>query len=220
MVLSYPLALDDFAATLLVEEVTFHLPEMLAVSRTRGGDQLTSDVAERLWTGRMNIGRLQADEARNHEVLVSLLGQAGRTFYVYDRRRPYPQLDPTGSILGASSVSILALGGDPRELSLAGLPVGYTLSRGDYLAFDYTFNAVSRRALHRVVASTVVASGAGETALFEVEPFIRPGAVATAAVTLKRASCKAVKAAGSTTPGSGRSSLIEGLGFDWLQTLL
>ncbi|WP_295081166.1 hypothetical protein [Tabrizicola sp.] len=219
MPLSYPLPLATFADSLLVAEASCELPEQLAQSRTAGGEQLTADLAERLWTGRINIGAQQRHEVGVQEVLVSLLGQAGRTFLMYDRRRPNPLLDPTGSILGAASVTILALGGDPRELSLTGLPVGYTLSRGDYLSFAYTSLAVSRQALHRVVDATVVANGSGQTALFEVEPFIRPGAVTGAAVTLRKAFCKAVKVAGSGTPNTGRSSLSEGLGFDWVQSL-
>ena len=219
MALTYPLALATFADSLLVAEASCELPEQLAQSRTAGGEQLTADLAERLWTGRIDIGFQQQHEVGVQEVLVSVLGQAGRTFLMYDRRRPYPLLDPTGSILGASSVSILALGGDPRELSLAGLPVGYTLSRGDYLSFAYTSLSVTRQALHRVVDATVVANGSGQTALFEVEPFIRPGAAAAAAVTLKKAHCKAVKMAGPGTQNTGRSTLSEGLGFNWVQSL-
>lgn len=219
MPLTYPLSLATFADSLLVAEASCELPEQLAQSRTAGGEQLTADLAERLWTGRINIGDQQRHEVGVQEVLVSLLGQAGRTFLMYDRRRPNPLLDPTGAILGASTPTILALGADPRELSLTGLPAGYTLSRGDYLSFAYTSLAVSRQALHRVVDSTVVANGAGQTALFEVEPFIRPGAVTGAAVTLRKAFCRAVKVAGSGSPNTGRSSLSSGLGFDWVQTL-
>jgi hypothetical protein len=219
MPLTYPLSLAVFADTLLVKEASCVLPEQLAQSRTAGGEQLTADLAERLWTGRIDIGPQKRQEIGQQEVLVSLLGQAGRTFQMYDRRRPYPLLDPTGSILGVSAVTILALGGDPRELSLSGLPVGYTLSRGDYLSFAYTHLSVTRQALHRVVDATVVANGSGQTALFEVEPFIRPGAAAAAAVTLKKAFCKAVKVAGSTTANTGRSTWSEGLGFDWVQSL-
>lgn len=219
MPLTYPLPIATFADSLLVAEASCELPEQLAQSRTAGGEQLTADLAERLWTGRIAIAPQQKHEVGQQEVLVSLLGQAGRTFLMYDRRRPNPLLDPTGSILGAASVTILALGADPRELSLTGLPAGYTLSRGDYLSFAYTSLAVSRQALHRVVDATVVANGSGQTALFEVEPFIRPGAVAGAAVTLRKAFCRAVKVAGSGTPNTGKSSLSQGLGFDWVQTL-
>ena len=50
-------------------------------------------------------------------------------------------------------------------------------------------------------------------------PPIRPGAAAAAAVTLKKPFCKAVMVKGSAAPSDGRSTLYEGLGFDWVQTL-
>lgn len=177
MPLTFPLPLNVFADTLLVQEVTFDLPEMVEQSRTAGGEQLIADMGERLWTGRVSLGAMVRSEIGRPETLIQVLKQ-GRTFQIYDRRRMYPLLDPTGSVLGAASVSILALGTDPRELALAGLPVGYTLSAGDYLSFAYTSLGVTRQALHRVVDAAVVANGSGQTALFEVVPPIRPGAVA------------------------------------------
>lgn len=218
MALSFPLSLAIFADTLLVQDASCDLPEQVQMSRTAGGEQLTADMAERLWTGRINLGPMVRSEVGRPEALIQVLKQ-GRTFHMFDKRRPYPLLDPTGSILGASSVTILALGGDARELSLAGLPVGYTLSAGDYLSFDYTDLSITRRALHKVVATSVVADGSGNTALFEVVPALRPGAVAGAAVTLKKPYCKAVMVAGSATPSTGRSTLYDGIGFDWVQSL-
>lgn len=214
MALVFPLALATFIDTLLVEDVSCDLPELIEQSRTAGGEQLTADLGERLWTGRVGLGRMVRTEVGRPETLIQVVKQ-GRTFNVYDRRRPNPLLDPTGAILGAASVTILALGGDPRELSLAGLPAGYTLSSGDYLSFAYG----TRQALHRVVDTTVVANGSGQTALFEVIPAIRPGAAVAAPVALKKAFCRAVMVAGSASPSTGRSTLYEGLGFDWVQTL-
>lgn len=219
MALSFPLSIDDFADTLLVQRATCTLPEQLQQSRTAGGEQLSADMGERLWTGRIDLGKMTRSEIGRPEVLIETLKQAGRSFHMFDRRRPYPLLDPTGAVLGTSSVSILALGADPRELSLAGLPAGYTLSAGDYLSFAYTSLSITRQALHRVVNSTVTASGAGETPLFEVIPALRPGAAAAAPVTLKKAFCKAVLVVGSASPSDGASTLYEGLGFDWVQTL-
>jgi hypothetical protein len=198
--------------------MTCDLPEQVEQSRTQGGEQLTADMGERLWTGRINLGNLLRTEVGRPEALIQVLKQ-GRTFHMYDRRRPNPLLDPTGAILGASAVTILALGADPRELSLAGLPSGYTLSAGDYLSFAYTDLAVTRQALHKVVDLTVTASGAGQTPLFEVVPPIRPGAVAGAAVALRKPFCKAVMVTRTASPSQGRSTLYEGLGFDWVQTL-
>mgnify|MGYP000868745791 CR=1 FL=1 len=218
MALTYPLSLATFADTLLCARITCDLPEMVEQSRTAEGEQLMADMGERLWTGRIDLGPMKRTEIGRPEVLIQVVKQ-GKTFQCYDRRRMYPLLDPTGSVLGASSVTILALGGDPREMSLAGLPVGYTLSAGDYLSFAYTSLSVTRQALHRVVDTSVVANGSGQTALFEVVPPIRPGAAAAAAVTLKKPYCKAVMVAGSSSPSEGRSTLYEGLGFDWVQSL-
>lgn len=218
MALTYPLALATFVDTLLVARVTCDLPELVEQSRTAGGEQLMADMGERLWTGRIDLGPMMRTEVGRPETLIQVVKQ-GKTFQCYDRRRMYPLLDPTGSVLGASSVTILALGGDPREMSLAGLPVGYTLSTGDYLSFAYTSLSVTRQALHKVVDTTVVANGSGQTALFEVIPPIRPGAAAAAAVMLKKPFCKAVMVAGSASPSEGRSTWNEGLGFDWVQSL-
>lgn len=218
MALTYPLPLATFADTLLIAQASCYLPEQLAQSRTAGGEQLISDMGERLWTGRIELGPMQRHELGRPEALISLLRQAGRSFQMFDRRRNYPLLDPTGAILGAAAVTILALGADVREMSLTGLPVGYVLSAGDYLSFAYGSSPV-RQALHRIVDTTVTANGAGQTPLFEVVPGIRPGAVAGAVVTLKKPFCKAVIVAGSTTENTGRSTLSDGLGFDWVQSL-
>ena len=219
MALTFPLPLATFADTLLVAEATCFLPELVQQSRTAGGEQLTADMGERLWTGRITLGPMLRSEFGRPDVLISLLRQAGRPFLMYDRRRPNPLSDPAGTILGASSVTILALGADPRDMSLAGLPAGYTLSAGDYLSFAYTSLSVTRQALHKVVDATVVANGSGQTPLFEVHPAIRPGAAAGAAVSLRKPFCRAVMVAGSASEATGRSTLYEGLGFDWVQSL-
>ena len=216
MALTYPLALADFADILPIASLSFHLPEQVVMSRTGQGEVLTADIGDRLWQGRITLGRLTRAEAGRPEVLIELIRQAGRSFLIYDRHRTNPRLDPTGAILGASPVTILALGTDPRELSLAGLPAGYTLSAGDHLAFTY---GSGLRALHRIVTTTVVASGAGETPLFEVIPAIRPGAAPATAVDLRKAACKAVAVPGSIEEAIRTSTLSEGMAFDWVQTL-
>ncbi|MCU0826659.1 MAG: hypothetical protein MUE52_04475 [Tabrizicola sp.] len=217
MPLTYPLALADFADILPISSLSFHLPEQVVMSRNGKGEVLTADVGERLWQGRMTLGRLTRAEAGRPEVLIELVrGGAQHSFLIYDRHRTNPRLDPQGAILGASAVTILALGGDARELSLAGLPAGYVLSAGDHLSFAY---GSGLQALHRIVTTTVTASGAGQTPLFEVIPAIRPGAVAGASVQLKKAYCKAVAMPGSIEEAVRFSTLSEGMSFDWVQTL-
>lgn len=218
MPLTYPLPLATFADSLLVAQNSFTLPEQVQMSRTAGGEQLSSDVGERLWTGKIALGRMTRAEAGRPEVLIDLIRQTGRSFLMYDRYRSNPLLDPLGTILGAATVTILALAGDARELSLTGLPVGYTLSAGDYLSFAYGTSPV-RQALHRVVNPTVVANGLGQTALFEVTPAIRSGAAVAAPVQLKKAFCKAVAVYGSIEEAQRYSTMTEGLAFSWVQSL-
>lgn len=219
MPLAYPLSREAFWDILPVAQTAFELPENVELAATRGGEQLAAEAGERLWQGEVAIGRLTRAETGRPEVLVDLVRGPGRPFLAYDRTRPAPLLDPTGTILGAATPAILALNGsDARELRLQGLPAGYVLSAGDYLSFAYG-SAPVRQALHRVVDPTVTANGAGQTPFFEVVPHIRPGAAAAAAVTLVRPWCKAVLVFGSVTPMRGSRTIFDGLGFRFVQTL-
>ena len=217
MALAYPLTRAQFMDILPISAQSLTLPEQMELNRTGSGEQLAADLGDRLWQGEITLGRLMRSEAGRSEVLIDLSRQAGRSFLLYDTRRPAPLLDPTGSILGAATPTIDTLSGDPRELRVTGLPAGYVLSPGDYLSFTYGASPV-RYALHRVVATTT-ASGLGLTPLFEVTPHIRSGAVIGAAVTLRKAHCKAVILAGSVKDGVGRRTITEGIGFGYVQTL-
>lgn len=219
MPLSYPLAREVFFDILPVAAASFHLPENVEQAATRGGEQLAAEVGERLWRGEITLGRLELPETGRPEVLVDLLRAPGRSFMAYDRRRPYPLLDPGGTILGAAAPTILALNGsDARELRLQGLPAGYVLSPGDYLSFAYG-SAPVRQALHRVVDVSVTADGLGETPFFEVTPYLRQGALVGAGVQLGRAWCKAVLVFGSVSPMQGSHTIYDGLSFQFVQTL-
>ena len=148
--------------------------------------------------------------------MISLLRGAGRNFLAYDTRRPRPVSDPTGSILGASSPLLDTLNVNNRDLRISGLPAAYVLKQGDYLGFSY---GSGRRALHRVVPTTVTASGAGLTPLFEVVPMIRPGAVVATAVTLIKPVIKATVDPGSVNRGVTGAWVTTGASFRFSQTL-
>ena len=130
------------------------------MSQTGGGELLRADLAPMLWAGEIRLGPMAKAESAVPELMLDLLRPAGRTFYCYDARRAYPLLDPTGSILGAATPTIYALPAGGREMQLQALPVGYNLSPGDYLAFDYTVASVTRRALHRIVSDPAVVTSA------------------------------------------------------------
>lgn len=175
----------DIMNALPISDVSFMLNWQQEMSQMSGGTPRAADVGEELWLAKIGCSALTKHEARIAEALLDGLHGAIDTFYVWNARAPYPFADLTGATLGASAVTIYALGGDNKSLRLAGLPIGYVLSIGDYLSFD-TGNAPSaRRCLHRLTSGGI-ADGAGRTGVMSVTPHIRTGAANGLAVSLKK----------------------------------
>lgn len=217
MAYTFPLATSDFMDLLQIQQIGFDCPEQVEMSQTGGGELLRADLAPMLWTGEVRFGAMTRIEMADPDVLLDLLRPAGRTFYAYDTRRPAPLADPSGAILGASTPVINTIV-SARELRLGGLPSGYQLTRGDYLAFDYGTSPV-RRALHRVVAATVTTAGTGITPAFEVSPPLRAGAAGGAAVSLFKAACKAVIVPNTIDKGKTTRTTNQDMSFRFQQTL-
>lgn len=215
--LTFPLALSEFFDRCFAETVVFDLTENRRISETGGGEILTADLGPRLWEGRVvHYSRKHADSTVLSARL-NTLREAGRTFMVYDQRRGFPVADPGAAILGVSSPTIGSLNTDGRRLTVTGLPAGYVLTEGDYLAFTYGVSP-TRFALHQIV-TPVTANGSGVTPLFEVTPAIRPGAQVGTAVDLTKPACKAVILPGSVEPVSRGRSFSTGITYAWRQTL-
>lgn len=217
MPITFPLALADFMDLLSVARVTMSPRESVLQSTTRGGEVLRSDIGARLWGGRIVVAPASRAQMDQQVALAETLLEAQGSFMVARRSRHGPQADPTGAILGAAVPVILAVSIDWRDLSLAGLPAGYVLTRGDLLGFAYGTSPV-RHALHRVL-TTRTATGVGEITALSVTPLVRPGVTAGTPVTLVRPACKAVIVPESFDPDAEGGSLTEGFAFDWRQTL-
>lgn len=214
--ITFPLSSQDFFAGLRPLDWTLYLPDNRVSEETQGGEVVDADLGVRLWTGTVSLGALEPRSARAIQAKVSLLQQAGRSFFAYPRDAAFPAYDPKGQILGASLPLIHALP-NARELRLSGLPSGYQISAGDFLSFDYGTSPV-RTALHQVV-ETVIASGAGVTPAFEVMPPVRPGAALGAQVRLVRPHCKAKIVPGSASVPRFDRNFGEAPSFDFVQTL-
>ncbi|WP_370286928.1 hypothetical protein [Pseudooceanicola nanhaiensis] len=215
--LTFPLALGEFFDGLDASALGFDLTESMRHSQTQGGEVLVSDLGPRLWTFEVQVVTKTHAEARKGEALARMLRQAGRPFFAYDKTAAYPAADPGGVLLGAATPTIHTLGSDNRRMRVQGLPAGYVLSRGDPLSFAYGLDP-TRYAFHEVI-TPVTADGSGLTPLFEVSPFIRPGAQVGAAVTFLKPFCKAVMIPGSYRPGLRRPVVTEGFSFSAIQTL-
>lgn len=216
MALTFPLGIDTFFGGLGVSSATFWLPESLEMSRSGSGEILTADLGARLWSGSISLRPLRHDFASGIEAKLSALRQAGRSFFVHDRRHCSPAADHGGVILGAATPVVASVAANNRDLTISGLPAGYVLSDGDHLSFTYGGSPL-RYALHQIVVGDT-ADGAGEITV-EVTPHIRPGVSAGAAVTLVRPFCKALIVPGSTSPASASGHISTGITFDFIQTL-
>lgn len=218
MAYTFPLATAQFFENLPIKSLKFDAPEQVEVNQTGGGELLQADLAPMLWVGEVQLDVMTDLEKADAFAMLDILRPAGRTFYAYDSRRPGPLLDPTGTALGLSTPTIYSLPAGGREIRLQGLPVGYRLSRGDYIAFDYG-SAPVRRALHRIVSLPTAAGGTGLSPIMEVTPMIRAGAVVGAAVMLVKASCKAIVVPNSIDTGITLKTITNGASFRFQQTL-
>ena len=139
------------------------------------------------------------------------MSRAGASFLF----TPLHALKPIAHVTGSSgTISAMQNG---REMRVAGLPAGYTLTAGDFISFPYG-SSPTRYAFHQVV-ETVVANGSGLTGFFEVVPNIRAGALVGAVVTTASPVCKAVIVPGSVRDGTISGVEADGTTFDWTQTL-
>lgn len=215
--LTFPLALTEFYDLLPIGGCRMDMRESIDVGETEGGEVLTADIGTALWTGQIDMQTLEHHEAAAVRPVINVLRRAGTSFLVADATRPWPRLDPHGTLLGAATPTILAVGSSMREISIEGLPAGYQISRGDLISWTYG-SSPTRYALHECIGSAT-ADGAGETALIEVTPPIRPGTVAGAAVALLWPHCKARLVPGSADTGKSSHTITSEMTFRWTQTL-
>lgn len=184
-------------------------------SGTGAGEMLAADLGPMLWGASVETAPMYLDEAKQLRARILLLNGSIGTFYFWSPEAKGPQSDPTGTILGASTVTIESVGADNHSLAFNGLPAGYELTIGDMLDVDY--GSPTRRALFALTESGEASSG-GVTAELEVRPHIRPGIAAGAAVTLIKPAAK-VKVMPDTLSIENQGGLHASLRFQVRQTL-
>jgi hypothetical protein len=183
MALTFPLTLEAFADTLVVEAGSggFELRRFEESSGTGRGEIITRQIAPPAWAFSMALAPMRFSEAARVRSIMQALGSSNRARF-YDFTHHYPASDPTGSVLGAASVTISSIAAGGRAIALAGLPSGYQISAGDYASVGYSSG---RRALLQF-AESGVANGAGLTSQLEVRPHLPAAIAAGSAVLLKK----------------------------------
>ena len=88
MAMTFPLTLNGFWNLLPIESCPFDLPEMVQVSRSRGGELMQAEIGTRLWSADVRLGWMLPDEAAE---VMPLMQQ----------KNPHPCTIAHGSSLGA-----------------------------------------------------------------------------------------------------------------------
>ena len=215
MALTFPLSLNSFADKLRITSVQWQLKRWDQLSGVGSGDVLAAQLAPPRISGTVTIAPMYHDDAAEVQALVESLDGPMQSFFLYAPQKAYPRYDPDGSKLGASTVTIHTVGSNNKSLQLQGLPSGYVMSTGDYLAYDYSMNPV-RRGFHRI-SETVTTPGSGISPLFEVRPHLRPGTTTGLAVTLIKPAAKVFIVPETFDPGTARPIVTEGMQFEVMQ---
>lgn len=215
MPVSFPLDVSQFFDDLPVQNISFRLQDDSSFSRTGNGEVIKHNRGARLWTGRVELDIDEHAFWAGVDARLALLEEPGASFLIWDIRLPGLVADPDLSILGSATPALAAIGSNRHEISISGLPVGYRISRGDVLGFQYGANP-TRYAYHKVAFGSV-AGGAGTAAGVTVVPAIRPGASLGTLINLRAPVLKATLQ--NPEYGASSATLSEGGSFRWLQTL-
>jgi len=209
---AFPAPLADFISQLRVSATPLSLPQVQEVNRSANGAIITASLGARLWRGKISITQEYYANADATLAKIRLMSGTGASFLVPPLTHPEPRQDPLRTGL-AMPVTLDAVSGDAREVTLGGLTAGYVLSQGDFLSFVYG----GLYALHQLVAGGV-ASGTGALGPVEAVPAIRPGWTAGTPVTLFDPVCKAVM---PSTPAEGTAARLftTGIELSFIQTL-
>lgn len=182
MALTFPKPLADLSEQLPIASARWRMRRHDEISGTGTSQILGINVADELWTARVQLHVVGTDEADQIAADIESLDGVQNTFLFSSPTRAFPQADPDGSILGANNPVINAIGVNNKSMKISGLAADYPLTKGDLMSFTWSADPV-RHGFHRVVES-VQADDTGLTSFFEVRPHFRPGTITTLPVRL------------------------------------
>ncbi len=211
MTIAFPRS--DILTSIKYADQVWTLVSRQEYSRQANGVTRAKDFGSALWNAQYTTAPLPNDDAIAFEAALNSLDGVINSFYAGDLRRIYPRAHADGNF--TDSAKIASIGGDGKSLSLNTLAAGFQLSVGDYLSFDY--GTGPSRALHQLVEA-VTANGSGVTPIFEVRPYLQPGATTGTAVTMKRPAAAMVLMPASIQPKI-QSGVFTAISFQAIQLL-
>lgn len=215
MALTFPLTLANLVDLLPIESVTWNLMQQQEYSGLGTGEGLSHDLGPALWEADVACAQFYHADVEKWRARFNTLDGSNNSFLLYNPAAKYPETDPTGTLLAGSTVTILAVGSNRKEMSLAGLPAGFVVPWGAYA--QITSGSPERVALVQF-AESKTATGLGNTSAIELRPHLRSWVSAGAAVALLKPAAKV-----KIVPGSLRvetsGALHSRLRFSARQTL-
>lgn len=225
MALEFPLSSSDFMDKLRVPEVQFYLVRQNTATGLGGGEILTAERAPPYWAGSVSLAPMPKRTAAEVQALLTWLEDVQGSFHVHKPNQIGPAFDILGTgLASAAPVIEFVSGTDKRKLKVGGLPSGYEIGPGDFLAFDYDPGTGTRRALHQVVSGRVADTASAysdftQPGYLHIAPYIRPGYALGAPVSLVRPDCIAVLVPGSVSYGITSGNVTSGISFKFRQKL-
>jgi hypothetical protein len=212
MALEFPYTVGSFANLLRMTSIKFMLADNMESSGLGNGQVIVADLAPKFWTADVALINMGNAEAMQMQALVEALDGGLNDFYLYDPRCAYPQYDPTGSILGANTVTNSEVAGNGKQMKFSGLPAAYQIRSGDMFSFVYG-PSNEYRALHRVVVGDT-ANGSGNTTWIEFRPRLADPSLATGkTMTLIKPNCRMKLIPNSFDGGNARQMMTTGMSF-------
>lgn len=198
MTISYPRSLPST----LISRVQFDPEPQEATSGEQGGRYLSVQLGPMIWRASIATTPPSETEFSKWRAWLDSLDGAGKEFYGYDPRRPYPwayrktgwsgltRAVSGGAFNGTSSSWSVNSGRDEITIGAAAnqqLPVGFSMSEGDYIGLVWTTSGAQRRSLHRALEPyNANSSGVG---IWSVRPTVSPAVPSNATINLFKAAC-------------------------------
>jgi hypothetical protein len=207
MTLTYPYEVTVLADLMKISEVVWGDKRNDEISGSGDARVWQAELADPLWTADVTVDTGNQNEIKKIAALIRSLKGAQEAFYLYDPTSKYPQSDPTGSIIGSSTVQVHTASGN--AIRLKGLPAAYALKAGDKFQVTYA----TTKNYFGEVSEDVMADGSGITASFSIYPPLPAGLLADDAANLKKPACKMFIMPGTFNPGKSEKVITSGLTF-------
>jgi hypothetical protein len=203
------LTLAQLADLLPIESVTWRDRRNDKMSGSGDSRYWQVEMADPLWEADIVAGLRDTSEIKALAARIRWLRGVQHEFWLFDPISMYPQMDPTGSIIGSNNVQVNSIGGDNASISLKGLTAGYQIKAGDKGQITYS----STKNFFFEFSFDVTANGSGVTAVVAIYPNCPVGLAVNNVINLKKPACKMIIKPGTFDPGTAQNIMTQGMRF-------